>query len=304
MDVFSVSALLTEILIYDRKDQISEITKDNAKQVIKANQDLWKNNPKFIFNIFTNPQISQIIKKIEKDSLKLIDVCDFSLGLTPYDKYKGHTQKQITSRVFHATYKKNNTFKPLLAGSNVVRYGVFWDGKEYISYGNWLGAPREQRFFTEPRILIRQIISGEPPRIFVDYCDEELYNVQTIFNIIVKDKDFEPKYILALLNSKLMNFYHTEKFIDKSKNLFQKILIVNAKQFPIRKVDLNKQKNVTELVDKIRKIRTQIYSIDDKQSTRYIKLVDEFNKIDQEIDMVIYDIYGLNNEEKEIIKKI
>lgn len=29
-----------------------------------------------------------------------------------------------------------------------------------------------------------------------------------------------------------MNFYHKEKYLDPSKNLFQKILIVNAKKIP------------------------------------------------------------------------
>jgi len=123
----------------------------------------------------------------------------------------------------------------LLSGSDISRYNISWDGKNWISYGDWLGAPREQKFFTNPRILIRQIVSGTPPRIYASYTNEEYYNTQIAFNILVKDKGLiHEKVLLPILNSKLMNFYHTEKFLDKSKRLFQKILILNAKLFPIK----------------------------------------------------------------------
>lgn len=58
-----------------------------------------------------------------------------------------------------------------------------------------------------------------------------------------------------------------------------------------------------EAKEKIRKIKGQMYKIDNKNSTKYIKLEDEFNKLDKEIDMIIYDIYGLNSEEKELIEE-
>ncbi|MFP3354108.1 hypothetical protein R0K04_22395, partial [Pseudoalteromonas sp. SIMBA_153] len=80
------------------------------------------------------------------------------MGLTPYDKYKGHSQEQIKGRVFHSEFKKDETFKKLLAGNDITRYNVSWGGKEWISYGDWLGASREKKFFTDKRILVKQII--------------------------------------------------------------------------------------------------------------------------------------------------
>ena len=51
-----------------------------------------------------------------------------------------------------------------------------------------------------------------------------------------------PQYLLAILNSTLMNFYHRYKFLDLEKNLFQKILIANCKMFPIKEIDYKQQK--------------------------------------------------------------
>ena len=98
-------------------------------------------------DIFTNDEIKILLKKIEENKTELQNVCDFTLGVTPYDKYKGHTEKQITERVFHSTTKRDKTFKPVLAGADVSRYFVKWREKEYLSYGDWLGAPRQKRFF-------------------------------------------------------------------------------------------------------------------------------------------------------------
>ncbi|MBI5574280.1 MAG: N-6 DNA methylase [Elusimicrobia bacterium] len=292
-----------EIIGYDGNSKITKIDKDNCDTCKEIEQEMWTKTEKNIFNIFSDNVTLNILEKIEKDIKKLEEICDFCLGLTPYDKYKGHTQEQIKNKVFHANYKKSSTFEKLLSGEDIVRYGIFWNGKEWINYGKWLGAPRKQRFFTDPRILVRQIISGKPLRIFASYTDEELYNTQIAFNILVKNKkEFDEKYILAILNSKLMNFYHSQKFLDKSKNLFQKILIVNAKQFPVKVISNAKQQPFTKLVDKILDLNKQLQKFGDKITDERKRLESEIQKTDQQIDELVYKLYDLIAEEIKIVE--
>lgn len=92
----------------------------------------------------------------------------------------------------------------LLSCENIQRFYVGWDEKEFIKYGHWLGVPREQRFFTEKRIIIRQIVSGNPLRIYAGY---KYYNTQIAFNLLLNGSyNVDLKYLLAIINSKLMNF--------------------------------------------------------------------------------------------------
>ena len=292
-----------EVFIYPREATINTINKENNAQVTDFNQKIWQTGNNII-NISTNSSLIKLLSRIEEETKPLINICDFSLGLTPYDKYKGHTKSQIEERVFHAKTKKNVTFKPLLSGENIVRYGVFYNGKEYISYGDWLGAPREQRFFTKPRIVIRQIISGKPPRIYAGYTEEEFYNAQIAFNLILKDETkFSLKYLLSILNSKLMNFYHREKYLDPSKNLFQKILIVNAKKFPMKIISLEKQQPIIKLVDKMLSLNKRLKEIKDKQTDEKSRLEKEIQKTDDEIDQEVYKLYGITKEEQKIIEE-
>jgi len=291
-----------EVYIYPRNAKIESIQKENCPDILNIDQAKWGSD-EYKFLISKDPASNIIINKIEENSIiSLGDICDFSLGLTPYDKYKGHTDQQIKDRVFHSTYEKDKTFKPLLSGEDIVRYGIFWNKKEYISYGSWLGAPREKKFFTNPHIVVRQIISGVPPRIYAGYTEEELYNTQIGFNLISKDEmKFRIKYILAILNSKLMSYYHKEKYLDPTKTLFQKILIANAKKFPIKIIPLSLQDDLVTLVDKLIFLRKEIKMLSGKKNDKWFKAQKDLEKIDSEIDQEIYELYGLNEEEINLI---
>lgn len=284
----------TDIIIYDIDARLDRVCYDNCKIHYFVNQSNWNDKDKRIFRIFSDEKTLPILKNIEKKSKTLVQLCDFTLGITPYDKYKGHTKEQIENKVFHSDYKKDETFKKLLSGADIVRYNISWNGKKWISYGDWLGAPREQFFFTNPRILIRQIVSGSPPRIYASYTNEEYYNTQIAFNIIVKDSSLiHEKVVLPLLNSKLMNFYHTEKFLDKSKRLFQKILILNTKLFPI-KIPQNQTPFITlcdymlllNETEERRKAETDLIAFIDKQV----------------IDSLVYELYFKDKFEEDGLK--
>lgn len=240
--------------IYSKYDVINEINTDFGKAIDKSG---WKSQNDCNYNIYINDELSQILLKIRGQYNKLGDIADFSLGITPYDKYKGHSEDTIKNRRFHSHIQEDETYKPLIAGENVIRYFVSSKVSEYIKYGNWLGAPREERFFTAPRIIIRQIVSGNPLRIYAGYTEEPLYYTQIGFGII-PHKEFDTKYILVIINSMLMNFYHKYRYLDLEKELFQKILIANCKEFPIPNISIEAQQPFIVLADKMLSLNSDL----------------------------------------------
>ncbi|MCS7211902.1 MAG: N-6 DNA methylase [Chloroherpetonaceae bacterium] len=295
-----------DILIFDRSAKIAEI--DKSKGVFKReNQKVWRQGEDYLINIFSSDRERKLLSRVETGATPLESLCDFSLGITPYDKHKGHTQKQIKARVFHATYKKTSSHKPLLSGENIIRYRIDPNVKEWIAYGEWLGAPREKRFFTEERILVRQIVSGKPPRIYAAYTDAELYNTQIAFNLLRKpDCKLSLKYILAILNSKLMTFYHRKKYLDQSKEVFQKILIQDCKRFPIRLLDLSKPAEKA-IHDRIVKLVEQMMATMEKLSRAQtekekLRLNRMAEGLDRQIDAAVYELYGLTEAEIELVE--
>jgi len=296
-----------KIIVYDRASLISMIRIEDAVKHGIVNQKIWVDGELNTLNVFSEPEQFQILRKVELHGKPLDTVCEFCLGLTPYDKYKGHTPAQIEKRIFHSNKKKDKTFKPLLSGEDIVRYFVQWGKKQWISYGDWLGAPREKRFFNGPRIIVRQIISGHPPRIFAAYTEEELYNTQIAFNILLRQGEQASLiYLLGLLNSSLTNFYHKHKFLDQSKEVFQKILIQNARQFPIRTIDFTKpdekkmHDDLVKLVEKMLDLHKQLQKASFDSEKEPIQR--QIEATDRKIDEMVYKLYELTEEEIAIVE--
>ena len=250
------------------------------------NKTVWEKDNRNAFSIFFNNDVQNLLSKIANESKTFSNFSDFSLGITPYDKYKDHSQELIHKRKFHSKTKLNNEYVPLISGENIQRYFISNEIGEYLYYGEWLGAPRERRFFTDPRIIVRQIISGNPLRIICGYTTEELYYTQIGFGIIPKDRKSESaKFFTALLNSSLINFYHSYKFLDTEKVIFQKILIANCKEFPIKDNFSHYVSKVVPIVDKILKAKQQ----NPQSNTKHLE---------DQIDIMVYSEgipYGTNS---------
>lgn len=273
-----------KVIKYSSKEKITSIKLDKRMFI---NKDSWKSFDDLKFNVYLDKSIFTILNKLN-DFEKLFENADFTLGITPYDKYKGHSQELIKNRDFHSEIKISDEYKPLIKGENILPFVVTENISEYIRYGSWLGAPREEKFFTEPRIIIRQIISGNPPKIYAGYTEKPLYFTQIGFSVIPKN-ELTPKYLLSLLNSKLVNFYHKYMFLDIEKELFQKILIENCKNLPIIKIEKTDQKPFIDKVDQILTLKKENPAADT-------------SALEREIDVLVYALYGLTEEEIEIVE--
>ena len=225
----------THIMIYDTFERVDNLSSKTATAAFEISQQRWTKKEEAIITL-TEPQSLNIIDRMETVSTPLENLCTFCLGLTPYDKYSGHTKEQIENKVFHAKSQLDPTYRKLLLSGDVQRYIVEWAGKDWIKYGQWLAAPREQRFFKQERILVQQIIDWSSLRILVGWTDEELYNTQNQFNLLALSGT-NLKFILSILNSRLMSFYHRQVFLDVALQRFQKILVKDAKTLPIRRIN-------------------------------------------------------------------
>ena len=295
-----------EVISYAGYERIKSIDPAKAHIHTQIPQERWSNNKDSVWSLNTGSAEESIIAKCERQSIALEDCAEICLGLTPYDKYQGQTESQIKNRVFHATTKKDKTFKRLLAGNDVTRYNVRWNGDEWISYGPWLGAAREQRFFTERRILVKQIIDWTTKRIWAAITDEELYNTQNAFNLLAK-AGWDLNYLLGVLNSRLMTFYHQKKFLDEFKMRFQKILIKDCRRFPIynikssgNKADKARHAQMVSLVEQMLALHQSLAAA--QTPSEKTSLERQIAATDQQIDALVYKLYDLTPEEIQTVE--
>jgi len=271
--------------IYFKNDAEADLFNIEFEQKDKVE---WSKDELSRFSIFKDDAQTWLLAKISANKSDLINEVDFSLGITPYDKAHGHSPSDIENRVFHSAEKLSDEYVPLLEGKHIHKYYIDFQFDEYLKYGEWLSRPREVRFFKGPKIIVRQILSGIDLTIIASYTEREVYFTQIGFSIAEKPNSKSSlKFILALLNSRVINFYHKYKFLDLEKDTFPKILIGNCKKFPIPIVNFDRQAPFINLVDYLLYLndRTEAQVVTHTSNERLASHLEEV------LNMMVYELY-------------
>ena len=113
-----------------KKDDKIDFTKLSFKSFCRDN---WKADSDLRFNIFTSGKVLALLRKIQIGSQNLEKYVLTSLGITPYDKYKGHSEDIIKNRAFHSKTPIDDTYVPLISGKNIHHYYISDEISEYFS---------------------------------------------------------------------------------------------------------------------------------------------------------------------------
>ncbi|MCK4808170.1 MAG: N-6 DNA methylase [Candidatus Aenigmarchaeota archaeon] len=331
-------------LNYFIKDKYSDKYFINLKECMSP--------PNYVINYLKNPKYQFILSKVEKNENKLGDITESSRGASFYGVGAGNpiqTKEMVENKIYSSHHKKSNTYYPAINCGDISPYLTKWK-REYISYGKWLFRSREPKFFFEPHILVQRFRKGMKRQIIATYQDEQIINNDGLSNFVVKNKNNNLKYILSLLNSKLVDFWFQQYYKDTNVrptdlNKIPIPKIHSSDQTPFIKkadimLDLNKQfyekkqKFLTRLKDNLRleKITQKLdefYTLDFKdvlkelkkqkinlsykeqeiledyfieRRTELIDLKEKIDKTDKDIDKMVYDLYGLTDDEIKIVE--
>jgi len=112
--------------------------------------------------------------------------------------------------------------------------------------------------------------------------------------LIIKTSKIEHKILLAILNSRVMEFW----LVNKGKlqgNQFQ-VDKIPLMSMPLIKLKCAEQKLIIELVDKIITVTKTVDYF--KNSAKQ----DKVREYERQIDQIVYKLYGLAKEEIQIIE--
>ena len=171
-----------------------------------------------------------------------------------------------------------------LTGSDVIKYTYY--KLSYISQSVLSAFSKEKRFFTKERILLRETGSSLTA---VYLGDETIYSNRSLYSILITKPELKTKYVLALLNSSLLQWYYATMFKGDTE-LFPKIRIAQAKQLPIFNASMEQQQPIIDLVDRI---------LERKCSNPNANTL----ALEQEIDKMVYELYNLTDEEIGVVEK-
>jgi len=255
-------------------------------------QSLFWNNEGYELNVFSDKESDVIINKLKLNTETLNNLVKIKAGLKAYESGKGvpkQSPEDVINRIYDYTYKQDSGTFEYLEGKDVSRYFLKWSGT-YLRYGDHLAAPRTFDIFNNRKIIIREITSKFPQCINATYSEDiYLFNMS---NIAVLDKEISNislKYILGLLNSKLMSYYFIKNTAKSVRQMFPKLIIEDLRKFPIKSISMSDQLSMITLVDQI---------LAAKKSDPHA----DTSALENEIDQLVYGLYGLTEEEIRIVE--
>jgi len=199
----------TEVTTFPKDSDLADLFQTRKWTRYMQAQDQWLQNEQASISIGNAPA-NRVCLRNTGTTQRCADVLDFRSGCKPYELGKGtppQTEKDIREEIYTSFVPQNGKrWSPLLRGDDIGRY--FHDRRkpEWIKYGDWLAAPREEEIFEKPRLLVQALRNPSiHDRIIATYADERFVTRINVYTLLPKS-NLGLFYCLALLNSKLMNF--------------------------------------------------------------------------------------------------
>jgi type I restriction-modification system DNA methylase subunit len=297
----SKQSIKTTINIFHAESNLERISKLDFDDTYTVDQNIWSEDPEHQFQILLKGKVLDFVKKIREESNYGVEYLDVMQGIVPYSK-ESHSKEIISNRKFHSQSKLSNEYGKWIQGRCINRYTLNLEEFEFLKYGKWLHRPRQSKYFNQERILIQEITGGNPPRISATYCNEQLYHDPGIISCLNKS-DIQIKILLGIINSTLISWYHRITSPKGSRKAFPKVLIGDIRNIPISKsiLKLNKLTSSIEmLVDQLLSAKKQFQQAKTEGDKNYLERKCE--ALDNQIDKLVYELYGLTEEEIKIVE--
>jgi len=275
------------------------------ENIREVSQSVYKNATENLFRLDIDERKIKLREKIEHGSRFISQFCYVNWGARSGD-----------IKTFVVREKKNSLCKPMLDGRDINRYRINWDNKYLIYDKEKLYNPMFEELFENDKLIIRDVNAKEGIKATFD--NERYYTEHTVSLCLLNyqlenvkrrglsldkesiqlSKKFSLKYILGLIDSKLVTFYF-KTFIGCGLHVYPD----NIRALPIKLIPESQQQPIIRLVDKMLSLNKRFNELGDKKTDERTRIEEEIKKTDAEINELVYKIYGITEEEKKIIEE-
>jgi hypothetical protein len=222
-------------------------------------------------------------QKLDDQSVRLDKISKISLGM-----------KLRSNDAFVVEGKDKKHLDPIYFGADISYYGAlkpkrFFDFKSAEIVG---GTKNPAIQTANPKILIQAIRNLSLARRIVAAIDYDGYCfIGTVNSVVIQDNKYSTEFLLGLINSTLLNTYFRNRFTTISlTSAFLGVL-------PIKKIeDIQKDSALKDVPSKIGELVDKILAAkraDPRADT---------SALEGEIDRLVYELYGLTEEEVRIVE--
>jgi methylase of polypeptide subunit release factors len=291
------------VRIFEKKREIRSVNLPGREFMIPSH--VWYDQR--TFNVQVDVEEAGLLARIEEKSQHLSVHAEMFYGIKAYQVGKGkppQTRKILEEKPFTSSRKKDKSFFPFFDGKHIARYQLLWKNNNWLKYGLWLAEPRMPEKYQGEKILIRKIVGMT---LIATYVPDTSY-CNTLLFVLKKKKDVElnHKYLLGILNSRFIGWYFRKKFQINAEDTFPQIMIRDILQLPVHPINFTKPEEkkihdeLVALADKMLELHKQFSKASFDSEKEPIQR--QITATDKKIDALVYELYGLTEEEIKIVE--
>lgn len=266
---------------------------------------LTKIPQKEFMNLEWRPKNRIIDKIINKVDATISDFCEVKdIGFNYWSKGRGKKRgDSIGSRVLYEGERKNSKDVPFLKGRDLHRWGYKF-GNHWLRYNykSYLQKKDTFRFSPEflersPKIIYRQTAD----RIIATLDFDKYYLDKTVHLIVPKEgKKIDLFFLLGILNSTFILYFYRETSREEGRT-FAQVMTVDVKKLPL-KFNTIIEAAITGLVKTQLTLTKRLDELNNEKTNEAALLKEDLAKTDDKIDQLVYELYGITEEGKKIIR--
>lgn len=199
------------------------------------------------------------LNKLYINTLPLDEIANVIVGIKAYQKGKGipkQTDEVVKNKIYTSNYRVDDSFIQCVNGRDFYRYTFLMEPEMYLSYGLWLAEPRNSApFFDDEKIILRQTADC----LIATLDTHKRINLNNVYNVGLLNNNYSLKYILAILNSKLMEYLY-RNIVQENGRVFPEVKKAVLGKIPIKNIQLAEQQLFVKSVDDILVINEKLRS--------------------------------------------
>ena len=199
------------------------------------------------------------LNKLYINTLPLDEIANVIVGIKAYQKGKGipkQTDEVVKNKIYTSNYRVDDSFIQCVNGRDFYRYTFLMEPEMYLSYGLWLAEPRNSApFFDDEKIILRQTADC----LIATLDTQKRINLNNVYNVGLLNNNYSLKYILAILNSKLMEYLY-RNIVQENGRVFPEVKKAVLGKIPIKNIQLAEQQLFVKSVDDILVINEKLRS--------------------------------------------
>lgn len=280
------------------------------ERLVAISAQKWSYQKRYFISNTENDMKISFMKTLDlKGAQSLKDYFIFKFGMKPYEEGKGdppQKRNMMNNRVYDSKNQIDGSYKQLLRARNIKRYSLEWQG-DWIKYGKNLAAPRTPELFEGSRILLQRIVSGD--RLYGTFTNLPYIcntDVITLKPACADNTSPNILFFLGVILSKSCACYLKGNNVNLDRKAFPKINMNTLETFPIPDIDFSNSSDkarhdkMVALVEQMLSLNKQLASA--KTDHEKTALQRQIEATDKQIDQLVYELYGLTEEEIRIVE--